>query len=610
MLHEAILETSAQEKNWQRMWLRAIPYSLAYLLLLIAAYYWVRHSTPNEDYFFWKQRFIGRAFLGCLAAHLAWLMYRHRALWRYKWQLFFHKKQSPHALAAARILILGELTFDLLAHAQTRWAPFAALPSDARVSLPFTGWLLPHLPISPELYQFACISATVLGVMALLGIFTRPALIALIPLTIYVIGVPQFFGKLNHYQFFVWATIILAFTPCNAVWSLDALLNRLRGVRIDRRPSIYFGLGIRWLMLTLGGIYFFSGFHKLYDAGFYWALSDNPVNLMRVEWLEEFQQLPAFRADHWPILCSMGAIATIAFEMAYPFLLLSRRAQKYLALSAIAFHNLTGYFLQIDFTILKTAHLPYFDLERVCIWLGRMRYPILAIVLTLVAWRLLAGFVGVSLPFHYVIWAAILTTVVLFIPGRWRVKAMQSLRLALWQPRTRAQWLHRERKWLRASLISGAILLGLNSFCGLFGIHSWPFSAYPSYSFVRQSTISYAWFLPVTAQGEALDLDTEAQKIQFRKEHILPMTEAVVSNWRYDPPALTGSVERCWGRWMLEVPRLMDAVRAQVVVREYPIDPDRYGEIVSETHLGEMRLQLGKWHYIADSLLNSPPKSP
>ena len=123
-------------------------------------------------------------------------------------------------------------------------------------------------------------------------------------------------------------------------------------------------------MLTMAGIYFFSGFRKLYEAGFYWSLSDNPVNLLRTEWLEQFRDVPAVRVDQFPVLCSIAATAVIVFEMAYPFLLLGRRSRLFAALDAVLFHNLNGYFLKIDFVYLKTAHLSYLNWGKIMGVLG------------------------------------------------------------------------------------------------------------------------------------------------------------------------------------------------------------------------------------------------
>jgi hypothetical protein len=178
--------------------------------------------------------------------------------------------------------------------------------------------------------------------------------------------------------------------------------------------------------------------------------------------------------------------------------------------------------------------------------------------------------------------------------GRWLLR----FRKLLPNPTPKAIVLQRRKRWLKWSFVTGASLVILNTTCGAFGIHSWPFSAYPTYSFVRGSTMEYGWFLPTTASGVQLDLDKEAQATHFRKENILPMAERIVDAWKYSPEKIESTVLNCWLRWQTELPTLKQATQVKVVIRSYPLDPDRYGELAKETPLGDLELRSGAWIFV------------
>lgn len=585
----------ALEADWRRVWRRNSFIFIAYWGAALVAYGWMVAQDWEAWHFSQRQLGLSHALLLVMAVHLLVTLIEDREVWRYHWLRFFRAPASPHALAYLRISLCATIAVDLIFHAPQNWLPLAGLPHAARQPLPLIGWFIDILPISPTLYTIALALGIAAALMAAFGLFTRPALIALIPLTIYLFGVPQFYGKLSHYQFLVWVPMILAFTPCGRYWSLDALLNRIRGIRGDNRPSFEYALGVRWIMLTLAGIYFFSGIAKLQTAGLHWALSDNPVNLLRTEWLEQFETVPAVRLDLVPWLCQAAALGVILFELSYPLLLLNPRNHILLALEVIAFHTLNGYFLKIDFTYLKTAHVAYFPLERGAAWMGRrsrwLRWVLLWALLGTVGWLvnvpfLLPGLILVGL-----------TDMVSSIKPRRRLLRLL-LRMRSRLPKKGPSTAASDRKWLRASLVTGGIVLTLNSACGLLGIHTWPFSSYPAYAFVRESTVSYGWFEPLTADNQALDLDTEAKRIGFRKENILPMTERIVYAHRYDSTQLVPTILASWQRWQTEVPALQSAVRATVWIRELPLDPDLFGKVLSKTYLGRLELKEGEWKFV------------
>ncbi len=590
-------EDAVLEKVWRTMWGRHLLLFVGYLLVFLALYFRMQHRIADSDIFFWEQRILSRRLLLVMGLHLAAIVGFNRQVWTYHWKQFFFAAASPYNLALVRILFFATMLVDFVFVAPIDWQPLAGLPATARQPLPFVGWMIEAIPISPSLYATATVLAIAFGMLAVLGIFTRPAMIAMIPLVFYLYGVPQFFGKMSHYQFFLWITVILAFSPCFEVWSIESILKRVRGMRTARQAHFHYALALRWLMLSMAGIYFFSGFRKLYEAGLFWSVSDNPVNLLRTEWLEQFRDVPVLRVDHWPILCSVAASGVILFELSYPFLLLGRRGRLFLALDAILFHNLNGYFLKIDFVYLKTAHLSYLNWGVIRNWVAKRKRW--ASWLGIIALTIIGGrFVGVFFLFPYFVLGALIDlgwhAVSPMKRGRWLLR----FRKLLPNPTPKVIVVQRQKRWLKWSFVTGSSLVILNTTCGAFGIHSWPFSAYPTYSFVRGSTMEYGWFLPTTASGVQLDLDKEAQAIHFRKENILPMAERIVDAWKYSPEKIESTVLNCWLRWQTELPTLKQATHVKVVIRSYPLDPDRYGELVKETQLGDLELQSGAWIFV------------
>ena len=579
------------------MWVRHLLIAFLYLALFLAYYFWLKVKVSHHGQFVFLQRGISQKFLLTAGIHLGVVVFFYRKLWRFKLKEFFFEPLSPYPLALARMTLFGTIATHIIFYAPQNWAPLAALPESSRQALPLVGWMIDIMPISPAVYNAMLILGGVFGIMAAAGLFSRFSMLLMIPITFYVFGVPQFFGKLSHYQFLLWAAFLMAFSPAGEHWSLDAFFRRLRGIKIPDKPSFNYALPIKLIMLTLAGIYFFSGFRKLYEIGFFWALSDNPVNLLRTEWLEQFNYLPAIRLDRWPVLCSIGALGVIFFEIAYPFLLLGKRSRIFTAIDVMIFHTLNGYFLKIDFVYLKTAHLSFFNIAYWRKWLRSRSHPIWSWLILLIAVQTLGYFTGALLLLPIVFFLAAFDLLVRFIPKRRRIAMMWKVRALLPKPKGAKNQVIAKRKWLRINLITGLLLIALNWTCGAFGIHSWPFSAYPTYSFARNSTIEYAWFIPQTENGETLDLDHEAEKKGFRKENILPLAERVVNSFKWEPASLETNILVCWERWQTELPSLQSSVAAQVVIREFTLDPDVEEKLIGETSLGKLTKSGGKWSY-------------
>jgi predicted DCC family thiol-disulfide oxidoreductase YuxK len=134
-------------------------------------------------------------------------------------------------------------------------------------------------------------------------------------------------------------------------------------------------LPLRFVWLLMGVIYFFPGFWKLWNVGFSWTLSDNMRAQMHFKWIEFDGWTPALRIDHYPALCALVGIATIAFETTFLFLVFFDRLRPWLIVAGLAFHNLTNLFMRISFAPLQAMYASLVDWGPAFRRLGRRLYP-------------------------------------------------------------------------------------------------------------------------------------------------------------------------------------------------------------------------------------------
>ncbi len=546
--------------------------------VFILAYFGLEAYLGEGPHFLYRQRQLSHLFLGLVGLQLAHLILLNGATFRSVVAAFLYRPTSPYNLALMRagvmLLLAGHLAF----YVHGGQGQMASLPAEARQPLPFIGWLIDLLPISQGLYDGLLWTTVGTCLLAGFGLFTRYTLPLSAVLLLYVLGVPQFYGKIYHYHMMVWVPIYLAFSPCAEVFSVDAWRRKHKGP--VPAPHARYGVAMKLVFLQIGVLYFSSAVGKLWDAGWTWALSDNIVNLMRLEWLEQYAEVPVLRMDRFPWLCRLAGTMVILFELAYIFLILTPRTRVTTALSAIGFHLSNAYFLSIDFAFLQYMNGYHFD------WQGL--YQRLKTRLTSPA-----GFVGTALILCALlaVWQVILglALFVLLINRRFLTRHSSSAKTA---PGPIPRWVMRV----------GTVLLLINLGFGLTQTSSWPFSAYPSYSFVRPAEVSYIGFVPVDGRGAKMDPDALGQAAGFRKEAILPLAER--GAYLYREGQQTEFMEHTlnyWLRYMELVPALKEAESVGVQYELWSTDPDRLKAPVEVEEAGKLTRQGGKWTW------NRPP---
>jgi len=212
-------------------------------------------------------------------------------------------------------------------------------------------------------------------VLAILGLFTRPAIIVALLTGAYTLAVPQLF-KVYADDHILWFAALLAVSPCADALSLDALrARRGRDAPAVPPPSRAYALPLRFVWLLMAAIYVFPGFWKLWVTGLGWVSSDNMQHQMFQKWHEFGDWTPALRVDRMPPLLLLGAVGTVAFELGFGALVVSSRLRPIAAAVGLAFHNLTWLFFGISFWFLQLAYVALIDWAALLARLRHRRAP-------------------------------------------------------------------------------------------------------------------------------------------------------------------------------------------------------------------------------------------
>jgi hypothetical protein len=215
------------------------------------------------------------------------------------------------------------------------------------------GWLYELLPPNATAARVGALVMVLAALCAAVGYRARPAAAVWCILAVWVWGIPNLYGKVDHNHHVLWFAALLAASPCADALALGA------GRRTPPvMESVRYGFPIRvwWALIAI--VYFFAGLPKLLQDGFAWASPDNLRPLLHTQWavVEGFQ--PLFRIDELPLLLWAMGLGTILFEMGFIFLVFTRLRPLAVA-AGIAFHLSTYAFLDISFTSLLVCYAAF-----------------------------------------------------------------------------------------------------------------------------------------------------------------------------------------------------------------------------------------------------------
>lgn len=282
---------------------------------------------------------------------------------------FFAETSHPMNLAIFRIVVFWRL---LLVDAEAVFRA-ASLPDELRIAPWGMGWLMPYLPfdessVSAALWIFrgACVAA-------MIGLATPVAACLTFVFGVFVAGIPQFYGKVDHdIHFLLWFALLLAFSPCSDALSVGSGVRRLLGKASAPAPSARYGAPLRWAWLLIGVVYLFPGLWKWVNCGPKWFLTDSMTNHFYAIWSEA--GVIRFPIDSFPWAACLGALGALAFEIAFIFLLFWPKLRWLAIASGFSFHIMTNYLMGIPFINLRWCYVAFVDWHGLLARLRLARY--------------------------------------------------------------------------------------------------------------------------------------------------------------------------------------------------------------------------------------------
>jgi len=270
-------------------------------------------------------------------------------------------------LALFRIVFLGFVALPF-ARGMVWWTAYGMplLPPTVWEPISFYRYLPLAVVTDAHLAHSLAVANVVLIGLALFGVSTRWALSLATVLSLYVFGLIENQGKVDHFHHVFWLMALLAIGPSGRFLSVDSIWLAVRNADSGRVESPIAEkaalLTLRSCWALLGLVYLFPGLAKLHSAMTQgWASPDNLRALLWQKWFELHLYQPAFvlppRVDELPsALLGVAGTTTILFEVGFVVLVLFRRARPVLILAGLAFHVGNGYFLSIPFLHLMQAY--------------------------------------------------------------------------------------------------------------------------------------------------------------------------------------------------------------------------------------------------------------
>lgn len=287
---------------------------------------------------------------------------------------YFGERDSALNLAIFRIAIFATLLCQL-DDRTLFW--YAHLPPEL-ISVPTGGKYLLALAANTPAHV-----SVVLGIcrcacwFGIIGLFSRASAAIATISGAYLLLLTHLIDGSPHQQHIIWFLALVACSRCADMLSIDALIDCWRNKRpsVDpSRRSLIYGLPLRFVWLLFGIIYFWPGLWKLKLAGFDWAFGDGLQHVIYYKWTTLGGWVSPLRIDRLPVLYRIGGAITIAFELSFIFLILSKRTRLMAAAAGIAFHNLTNLIMHVPFFQLQTCYVAFVDWSRLFAAAGRRMF--------------------------------------------------------------------------------------------------------------------------------------------------------------------------------------------------------------------------------------------
>lgn len=276
----------------------------------------------------------------------------------------FLVRGHPAHLAAIRIALF---TFLLARSFEREPRDMATLPEALRNVPTGAGWLFTLLPPNDQLAYAGSALMAAAALAAVVGWHGRIAAAAWALAAVWVHGIPNLYGKVDHNHHLIWFAALLAATRCTDALSFDARRARLRG-EPSPEPHVRYGFPVRVWWLLMGLIYLFPGLAKVAAQGLGWASPTNIEARLHSKWTSVDPAIePLMPIDDWPLAMVGMGLFTLVFEIAF-IVVVFTRFRRLAVVAGVVFHLGTYLFLDIAFPSLLVCYLallPWEDGEAV-----------------------------------------------------------------------------------------------------------------------------------------------------------------------------------------------------------------------------------------------------
>lgn len=268
------------------------------------------------------------------------------------WRAYWFSPASPTGLGICRILFYGYL---LLMSSSLQSAAWSRVPEAFWLPTPTFEILGLAVP-SPVRAGAMDVAWKISLGLACVGLATRASAATAFILGFYLLGLPQNFGKVDHWSGLLVVVLgILAFARAGGALSMDSYIRR----RLRGREPLEFSGEYRWpirmVWLAMTWVFFAAGVSKLRHGGLEWLSAENFRLILLSHYYQIDRDLPALGLYISEIawLCSALATATVLLEVGAPMALVSRRARLVLVPGLLAFQIANSLLLGVH------ARLPF-----------------------------------------------------------------------------------------------------------------------------------------------------------------------------------------------------------------------------------------------------------
>lgn len=265
------------------------------------------------------------------------------------WTRYWFKPIPPFWLAACRVTVGLQLYAYLRVREPEDFSSslgvLPALPDYLWQPVSFVG-LLGLGPPSEGTLSIVWSVTLVATVATIIGLATRPASALAAAGGLYLIVLPNCYGKINHgYNALAMMLLVLPFARAGAALSIDSVVRQARG-KICPSVSPGFNWPVKLIQFSFAFMLFFAGWNKIVVGGPEWVFSENLRNTLMYQNFVVRGENPTapvvYSIIHNPWLWKTVAAGVVLGEIAFVAIMFLRRWWQRVALLAVAAAFLLG----------------------------------------------------------------------------------------------------------------------------------------------------------------------------------------------------------------------------------------------------------------------------